>query len=244
MKVDFHSHILPGIDDGSPDIDHTERMLRMEAEQGIETVIATPHFYAETETVESFLERRAGAYRRYLQLRKEKPELPELIPAAEVCYFEGIGRSDLSPYLCAAGSRVLFLESPFDQWSMEFYKDISGILNRRRMSVVLVHIERFLDFQKDPSVLNKVLELPVYLQVNANRFLSMGGRRTVRRILGFGKTTVIGSDCHNLHDRGPNMADASGMIGKKMKAEEKEAFETGEGELIGEITRWRRGGGL
>lgn len=44
--MDFHSHILPGIDDGSASLEESIAMLRMEAEQGITHVIATPHFYA------------------------------------------------------------------------------------------------------------------------------------------------------------------------------------------------------
>jgi protein-tyrosine phosphatase len=60
--IDFHTHVLPGIDDGSRDIAMTERMLEMEMEQGITRVIATPHFYAHRRSVDSFLERRSAAY--------------------------------------------------------------------------------------------------------------------------------------------------------------------------------------
>ena len=59
--VDFHSHILPGIDDGSKSLEMSIEMLRLEAEQGIGHVVATPHFYPQYDTPERFLERRAAA---------------------------------------------------------------------------------------------------------------------------------------------------------------------------------------
>ena len=45
--IDFHTHILPGMDDGSKNIEESIQMLKMQAEQGIRCVVASPHFYAE-----------------------------------------------------------------------------------------------------------------------------------------------------------------------------------------------------
>ena len=45
--IDFHSHILPGIDDGSRNVETSIGMLRMCKEHGVDTMIATPHFYAD-----------------------------------------------------------------------------------------------------------------------------------------------------------------------------------------------------
>ena len=46
-KIDIHSHILPGFDDGSSSEAESLRMLKMAAKQGVEAVIATPHYSAE-----------------------------------------------------------------------------------------------------------------------------------------------------------------------------------------------------
>ena len=59
--IDFHTHILPGIDDGSRDADTSCRMLEMAVEQGVDMIVATPHFYASRDRVEHFLEKRARA---------------------------------------------------------------------------------------------------------------------------------------------------------------------------------------
>ncbi|MBQ8395535.1 MAG: capsular polysaccharide biosynthesis protein, partial [Oscillospiraceae bacterium] len=62
--IDFHTHVLPKIDDGSSSLKESIGMLRLEAEQGIETVVATPHFYANHDSPEAFLERRKMAQER------------------------------------------------------------------------------------------------------------------------------------------------------------------------------------
>ena len=60
--IDFHSHILPAMDDGSKNIEESLQMLRMLQEQGVERVIATPHFYADENPPDVFLRRRADAW--------------------------------------------------------------------------------------------------------------------------------------------------------------------------------------
>ncbi|MFQ7550969.1 MAG: CpsB/CapC family capsule biosynthesis tyrosine phosphatase [Blautia marasmi] len=44
MIIDTHCHILPGVDDGAKNADETRKMLRMAFKDGIDEIIATPHF--------------------------------------------------------------------------------------------------------------------------------------------------------------------------------------------------------
>ena len=44
MRIDFHTHILPGMDDGSSSIEESLAMLQAEGDAGIERVVFTPHF--------------------------------------------------------------------------------------------------------------------------------------------------------------------------------------------------------
>ena len=193
-SVDFHTHVLPGIDDGSRSVSMTEAMLESEADQGIQTVIATPHFYADRNKVSHLLEKRERAFGEVRKLGAEKDGLPCVIQAAEVFFFPGIGTADMTAQLCAGKSRVLFLEMPFDQWSGDEYDEIRKLCLRRGFEVVLVHLERFLPFQKDQEVLRQVLKLPVTLQINAGCLLKFMSRRRAKKILSFGKPVVLGSD--------------------------------------------------
>ena len=71
--IDVHTHILPGIDDGSKSVEMSLEMLRILASQGVTTVVATPHFYATRNNPESFYEDRQRA-------REQLGQLPEDLP--------------------------------------------------------------------------------------------------------------------------------------------------------------------
>ena len=92
--VDFHSHILPGIDDGSACVEDSIAMLRMEMEQGINHVVATPHFYAGHDRPEDFLARRDRAEEKLRKAMEGHPGLPQLTVGAEVYYFRGMSSLD------------------------------------------------------------------------------------------------------------------------------------------------------
>ena len=74
--IDFHSHILPGMDDGSKSTQESLEMLDMLRAQGVDTVAATPHFYARENPPEVFLRRRAEAWNRLRpQLTADSPRV-------------------------------------------------------------------------------------------------------------------------------------------------------------------------
>ena len=71
--IDFHSHFLPGIDDGSDSISVSMAMLDAWRSQDITTVVATPHFYAERNNPERFLRRRDEAFGLVQEIRRRSP---------------------------------------------------------------------------------------------------------------------------------------------------------------------------
>ena len=62
ITVDLHSHILPGMDDGAKDTSISLELLKMEAEQGIEHIVSTPHFHLRNENIANFAERRKESF--------------------------------------------------------------------------------------------------------------------------------------------------------------------------------------
>ena len=215
--IDLHTHILPGIDDGSKDIGMTEQMLEEEARQGAKAVLATPHFYAHRRSIPQFLERRQAAYEDVKEtILARRDDLPKIAAGAEVYYFTGVGRAKELPALCYEGTDILLLEMPFTQWTKEVYQDVREILYRQHLTVVLAHVERYLQFQKDKSVFEETLSLPLHIQCNAEDFLERGKkRRWCLKQIQQGGDILLASDCHNLTSRRPNMADALAVIEKK-----------------------------
>ena len=80
--VETHCHIIPGIDDGSPDIDTSLAMIEKLQKQGAKKIILTPHYYSDNISLDDFLRRRDKAFN---ELMRALPSgSPTLIPAAEV----------------------------------------------------------------------------------------------------------------------------------------------------------------
>ena len=224
--IDFHTHILPGIDDGSRDMDMTIRMFEAERDQGVSHICATPHFYAHRRSIEYFLERRNRAVEAVRQELQNRPDLPRITPGAEVLYFTGIERAEQLPQLCLEGTNLLLLEMPFGPWNNEMAKAVEYIIQRRGLHVVLAHVERYERFQKDKDAWNRILALPLTIQLNGESFIDAGSflrpnkeHKLSLRLLAEHENIILGSDCHNLSDRMPNLAKARAVIEKKLGSE-------------------------
>lgn len=201
VLCDFHTHLLPEMDDGSRSCDESREMLRIMREQGVQRVILTPHYYAWREYPEAFLERRTKAVQKLKTVLSSDD--PILHIGAEVAYFPGIGHSDEIEKLCIGGTDCLLLEMPFEKWREEQYEDIETLI-RRGLTVVIAHIERYPEGKKR-KIRNRLRALGAYLQCNAGFFLSGATFRHARKWLARGEVSFIGSDCHRSDTRTPNL---------------------------------------
>lgn len=203
--VDFHSHILPQMDDGSRSIQESLEMLRMSAEQGIQVMAATSHFYAEENTVERFLERRETAWKALSE--KMEPGMPKVLLGAEVYYFEGMQRVESLSRLRIEGTNLLLLEMPFSPWSDRMVAEIMAVNRLPDTKVALAHIDRYLRFQK-AAVWDTLLENGVLMQVNASFFFNRFSKHKALRMAKKGQIHLLGSDCHNTTSRPPQLGEA------------------------------------
>ena len=214
--IDIHTHVLPGIDDGSHNMEETERLLTEEHRQGVDVVAATPHFYASQDSIHGFLEKRDRAYAQTMEHLSGRTDVPRLLRGAEVYYFPGMGSAEHLPELTLEGTNVLLLEMPFAQWTRSVYREVEQIIRVQHLTVLLAHLERFSDYQKDRSVWEDVLDLPVYVQLNTGSFSEWKKRRFDMRVLKSDLPTVLGSDCHNMSHRPPNLPAGREVIRKKL----------------------------
>ena len=72
--IDFHSHILPKIDDGSKSTAMSLEMLQRMKNYGCDLVVSTSHYYRKNEEISDFLERRTASYRHLCTRIREEPE--------------------------------------------------------------------------------------------------------------------------------------------------------------------------
>lgn len=211
--IDWHSHVLPELDDGSQSVGESLALLSMLSEQGVDTVIATPHFYAEQETVESFLKRRGESYEKLSDGLKEG--MPRILLGGEISYYPGISRLEELPLLCIEGTRILLLEMPFSEWSESVVREVETMLLSNRFTVALAHIERYLDMRNGESI-ERLLSLGAVAQSNAGFFCRKSTRRQAIKLLRAGVISLIGSDTHNVEYRPPRIDEACEFIEKKL----------------------------
>ena len=91
--LDFHTHILPGIDDGSASLESSVEMIRQSIQQKISGIVLTPHFYADTDEPEAFFRSRRASAQRLFDAAQNIPGCPRLLLGAEVHYYRGMAKA-------------------------------------------------------------------------------------------------------------------------------------------------------
>lgn len=211
--TDFHSHILPKMDDGSRSVEESLQMLNALAEQGISRVVATPHFYANDESVFDFLERRREAYEKLSAVLTT--DMPEVVLGAEVRYYDGISRLAEIKSLCIQGTDLLLLEMPEKRWTEYTLRELEDIACAGRVTLVLAHIDRCMEFQSE-DVFYRLRSSGVLMQINAEFINYFFTRRKAVSILKNGNVHFIGSDCHNMEERKPDIGKAYKFIKNRL----------------------------
>lgn len=210
--VDFHTHILPCVDDGSRSIEESLAMLRTEAEQGITKLVLTPHFYANHDSPKHFLERRRQAEEALRAAVTAEQGLPELLVGAEVHYFEGISDSESLSELAIRGTNAVMIEMPMRTWSDRMLCELEGIYQKQKLTPIVAHIDRYVSRLPTHGLPERLAELPVAVQANGSFFTNRSTRGWALKLLRQGKIGLLGSDCHNMEDRSPNMGEALRII--------------------------------
>ena len=230
--VDFHSHILPGIDDGSDCTATSIAMLRMEVAQGISHVVATPHFYARHDTPKQFLARRNEAEARLREAMAGYEGMPRMEVGAEVYFFSGISDSDALFELTIADKKFILIEMPYAQWTQSMYRELEQIQLRHGITPIIAHVDRYIGPFKTHGIPEQLEQLPVLVQANASFFLNRGTRAMALRMLRKDQIQLLGSDCHNLHSRAPNLGEAVQTISQRLGQAALDRIESYQGEVL------------
>jgi protein-tyrosine phosphatase len=211
--LDFHAHVLPCVDDGSGSVKESILMLEALFLQGVTTVCATPHFYAEKTSLHEFIKNRSDAWERLKP--KLTKNMPQVMLGAEVHYYEGICHTESISELKLSGTDYLLVEMPYKPWTK---REISAILNlnkRPDLTVVLAHVERYQRcVSKD--VWHELLQNGVLMQANASFFNSFFVKKKALNMLSERQIHFLGTDAHNMTTRKPRMDEALCNITKRL----------------------------
>ncbi len=210
--TDFHTHILPSVDDGSQSIDESLSLLREELSQGVSRVVLTPHFYANHDSPTRFLKRRSDAEQALRDAANPTSDYPELIVGAEVHYFEGMSDCEHLGALAISGTDLILVEMPHGKWSDRMLSELESIRHKHALIPVIAHVDRYITFFNHCSLIDSLLDHSLLIQANADFFISRRTRRMALRLLSEGRIHFLGSDCHGMHSRVPNLGKALDVI--------------------------------
>ncbi len=217
MIVDFHSHILPGIDDGANDVNISIQMLEAEIRDGVDICVSTSHYYCEQDSINAFLEKREQAYNKLLKA-SWNTTIPIVKLGAEVYYSPVLKNMEDLSKLCIEGTNYLMLELPYSKLTPQIATDIEEMMQSHRITPIIAHAERYLKFTSYNSLIN-ILELDVLAQVNCGSLLSFNSRRNANKLIKDGYIHLLGTDTHNMESRPPRMKEAFKYICSKYGTE-------------------------
>ena len=213
--VDIHSHILPFLDDGAKDLQTSVALVKECINQGIKTVICTPHYlYSEKNDIDNFIKKRDESFC-LLKAELEKQNIGDIDfrLGAEVnfnCDLSGV--KDIEK-LAIEGTDYILIEMPFSVWQDGMFDYLYKLIAGKNLVPIIAHVERYYQNEREFKKLEK---LQVYFQMNADAFFERADKKNADKLIKNKKIHLLGTDTHNLSLRPPKMKEGYSYIEKKI----------------------------
>ena len=212
--IDLHSHILPGLDDGSRTVDEARALARRAAADGVTAIAATPHVRSDYPTRPGEMERGVA------RLREDFVEQGigvDVLHGGELDLgmLATLDDDELRRFTLAQSGRYLLLEFPYTGWPAGLEETVYG-LGLRGFVAVVAHPERNREVQAHPRRLAEAVRLGALVQLTAASLDGRIGRssqKAAQVLLGLGLAHVLASDAHTPEIREAGLADAAAAVG-------------------------------
>ena len=218
--TDIHNHILFGVDDGSPDIETSLKMLRMAYEDGTRDMVLTPHFHPK---------RGMAHYSKIVEnyeiladlAEKELPDMGVYLGREIYHRSEVLDDLDKLQEKAMCGSDTVLIEfSP----NVEEEKVRSAVLDviMTGYHPIVAHVERYVCTVKNWDYIYELKQLGADIQVNASSVTGDNGwsvQRCVKALLKDHVVDYIASDAHDTTSRTPQLSKCYKYIVKKYGVE-------------------------
>lgn len=208
--LDFHSHILPGLDDGAPDLDTALEMAKIAVAEGITEMVATPHYIEGS--MENNRELILGHVEKFQKVLKHE-EIPlRILPGCEVYL------SPTTPDLLRQGVlmtindrfKYILVELPM-QSIPNYLDDIIFDIKLQGVTPIIAHPERNLELGARPEKVLVLVEKGCLLQLNAGSFTGLYGSKVIKTaelLAENGLVHLLGTDAHSTGGRAPRITEA------------------------------------
>lgn len=206
--IDIHNHIIPGVDDGSEDIEISLDMARIYLQNGISKVIGTPHYIERNDFALSRSKRALNILRD--ELKKNSLNL-EVYLGNEV-YISMDLLKDIEEERLATlnGSRYLLIEFPMRDIPIYTESLFYDLLIKGYIPII-AHPERYLKIQENPNILFNFIKKGALAQLNLPSLEGFYGKRakkTSKILLEHKMIHFLGTDSHSNEKRSPEVRNS------------------------------------
>lgn len=207
--IDFHSHILPNLDDGIRTYDDAIRVLQEAKKAGFTKIIATTHYYQD-EYTHSEQERK-----KVIENIKKLSTGIEIILGSEIYINSQIDELIKNKQASTINNtKYILFETPLEHQYPELRNTLINLISKGYY-LILAHPERYTYVQENPKTIEELLNLGIYMQAN---YLSIDGKygkqakKTVELLLKHNMISFLGTDIHTKNNYYPNIKRASNDI--------------------------------
>jgi protein-tyrosine phosphatase len=236
--IDFHSHILPNVDDGSKSVEETFELLEEAKNAGFEGVISTSHYMEEYYEV-NVAERKVWINALAENLYKKNINL-KLYLGNEIYFTENlINLLETGKATSINNSNYVLFEFPLNSNPMNMYDIIYDMLEYKLIPV-LAHPERYSFVQKEPEIVYDLIQKGVLMQSNYGSILGRYGEKAElisRKLLENNMVHFLGSDVHKPNTIYPRIGEALDIIKEIVGREKLEELTTINPKLVLENRR-------
>lgn len=213
--VDIHTHILPGVDDGSDCLTESVQMVEMAYETGVDQMIVTPHCN-QRGRYENYMSQELKQLFEQLKGRIKEEGIPvELFLGMEIMASHDIvSLIEKQQVVSLNASRYYLIEFSFDTEISWMNRILWSILETGKVPVV-AHPERYFEIQKSPDIVREWKERGIVIQLNKGSVLGAFGRKckkTSRYLLENDWIHCIASDAHSPYMRTTSMDELQSYL--------------------------------
>lgn len=209
--VDLHSHILPGVDDGSPDLAHSLELAKEAVNDGVTHMLLTPH-HMDGQYINH--KKDVVEKTKVFQNALNNAEIPlKVFPCQEVHLTDELLKAIEQDDILFADEEehYLMLELPHTHVPEYFFKNILPELKSIEITPIIVHPERNQEIQRNHELLYELVDSGCLTQLTASSYLNVFGEsvtQLTQEIIDSNLGTTFSSDAHNLTGRRTRMQDA------------------------------------
>ncbi|MCR5671568.1 MAG: protein-tyrosine-phosphatase [Butyrivibrio sp.] len=215
-SIDIHCHIMPGVDDGSPDMETSLEMLKIAERDGIGYMILTPHYKPMHHNVSP---QHNILYRQELQKAAKEAGLKiKLFSGNEIYYGDDtIERLAAGEITSLAGSDYVLVEFHPTNTYKSIQNAVYQVMSTGYIPVI-AHVERYSDIVSHPSYVEDLVNMGCYIQVNASSVLGdfgFGISHFTKKLLKNELVHFVATDAHDTKRRSPKLTECRKYVERK-----------------------------